>query len=198
MLNVHIYSMVAIFLVVLKTSTTAGHRADKNRREWGHVKHCELGQYVAHSHRKHHQHRHSQSQDRFENNDEKKRYNRRHCEKCTVCEEGVEVLLPCYRDQDTVCGDCINPDYVYNKSIQSCQPKEVSTIAKAEKQSGKQYNDRPKKEEDKYLRRKIIMAVVTLSVVLTVIILTMFTVIRYLKRNEQTETYIKTGNVDFV
>ncbi|XP_077994262.1 uncharacterized protein LOC144447995 [Glandiceps talaboti] len=45
------------------------------------------------------------------------------CRLCSMCGDGIEEISPCWNSQDTKCGGCIDPEYMYDKATKSCQPK---------------------------------------------------------------------------
>ncbi|XP_077994940.1 uncharacterized protein LOC144448545 [Glandiceps talaboti] len=44
------------------------------------------------------------------------------CRQCQVCADGAKIISGCKPTADTVCGDCLKKDYVFDQGTKSCQP----------------------------------------------------------------------------
>ncbi|XP_077994971.1 uncharacterized protein LOC144448570 [Glandiceps talaboti] len=47
------------------------------------------------------------------------------CRQCQVCPDGAKVTTPCNTKADTVCGDCVEKDHIFDQGTKSCQPKYI-------------------------------------------------------------------------
>ncbi|XP_070564343.1 uncharacterized protein [Ptychodera flava] len=57
------------------------------------------------------------------------------CVPCTICEDGVIKVAPCWENQDTMCRSehCADPNMYYDVGTRSCQPKENLTPEPSDK-----------------------------------------------------------------
>ncbi|XP_070564289.1 uncharacterized protein [Ptychodera flava] len=119
--------ILEVFLITVVAVTLAecahGHGRDlcKGNQVYPDYPHCRCGTQFVRMVKKRHIPKEDIGQFHARNMNGRIRYYL--CTPCTICEDGVRQIAPCRNLQDTKCGGCVTPGYVYDNASKTCSPR---------------------------------------------------------------------------